>query len=88
MSDQKRKILHETIISLQQQRDELALKIHLGSLELKDEWEALGEKLSDLIRDYEPFTHAVAETSDEVWEALKLTGEEIRRGFNRIRKSM
>lgn len=80
--------LAELISSLRRQRDELALKVHLGKADLKDEWERMTEKLDALSRDYEPFREAVGETAENVVSSLKLVGEEIQNGFHRIRKSL
>ena len=41
--------LEELIASLKRQRDELAVKIHLGKAEAKQEW----EKVEDKIRDHD-----------------------------------
>lgn len=78
----------ELISSLRRQRDELALKIHLGKADLKDEWGRLTEKLDELSRDYEPLRDAVGETAENLVSSLKLVGEEIQNGFHRIRKSL
>jgi uncharacterized coiled-coil DUF342 family protein len=80
--------LEQLISSLKQQRDELAMKIHLGKDELKDEWRDLNEKLVHLSKRFEPLKDAAGETSEDVWEALKLVGEEVKNGFNRIRKAL
>jgi uncharacterized membrane-anchored protein YhcB (DUF1043 family) len=80
--------LAELISSLRRQRDELALKMHLGKAELKEEWTRMTEKLDDLTREYEPLKEAVGDTADNVITSLKLVGEEIQNGFHRIRKSL
>ena len=87
MSD-SRNFVAETISSLKQQRDELALQIHLGKAEAKDEWNRLEERLRELAKQYEPLKDAVEDTSSEVFSGLKLVAEEIRAGFQRIRKSL
>ena len=69
-------------------RDEIALKVHLGKAEAKEEWEKISAKLDDLLQDYEPLKKAVGETSDNMWTALKLVAEEVQHGFERIRKSL
>ena len=43
-----RDFVAEMISSLKQQKDELALKIHLGSMEAKEEFEKAQEKLSQI----------------------------------------
>ena len=76
------------ISSLKRQRDELALKIHLGKAEAKEEWDKVTRKLDELTRDYEPLKDAVGETAENLLAGLKLMTEEVQKGFNRIRKSL
>ncbi len=80
--------LQELVSSLKQQRDELALKMHLGQDELKAEWDELNEKLFQLTKRFEPLKDAASEGGEDVWQALKLLGEEIKTGFDRIRKTL
>jgi uncharacterized coiled-coil DUF342 family protein len=80
--------LAELISSLKRQRDELALKIHLGKADAKEEWNKITKKLDDLTSDYEPLKDAVGETAENLLAGLKLVTEEIQHGFNRIRKSL
>ena len=88
MTEDKRKTVADLISKLKQQRDELALQMHLGKEDLKDEWDAVQQKLDQLSHRFEPLNKAVAETSEDVWDSLKLVGEEIKEGFHRIRKSL
>jgi hypothetical protein len=83
-----RKQLDELVSGLKQQRDELAVKIHLGKKEVRDEWERLTAKMDDVLREYEPAKAAVEDTADNVWAALKLTAGELKDGFERVRKSL
>lgn len=80
--------LGELISALEQQRDELALKIHLGKKEVQDEWEQATTKLDDLTKDYEPVKTAMKESAGNLVEALSLVANEIEQGFQRIRKSL
>ena len=80
--------LEELISSLKQQRDELALQIHLGKAEAQEEWDKLTAKLDELTKDYEPLKDAVAETADNMFSALKLVAGEVQDGFERIRKAL
>ncbi|MFG0334980.1 MAG: hypothetical protein ACF8TS_16610 [Maioricimonas sp. JB049] len=81
-------VLRELISTLRQQRDELAVRIHLGSAEVKEEWNALNSRLQELLDQYEPLRDATAASASGVWESLKLVGEEIRDGFSRIRRTL
>ena len=81
-------LIEETISKLKQQRDELALQIHLGAAEAKDEFENAKEKLDKLTADFEPVKDAVEESAGNVFAAMKLVGEEVLGSFERIRKSL
>lgn len=80
--------LKETISALKQQRDELALQIHLGSMEAKEEFKKAQDKLTSLAAEFEPFQEAVEESASNVLSALGLVGEEVLKSFERIRKSL
>jgi uncharacterized coiled-coil DUF342 family protein len=80
--------LEEMISMLKQQRDEINLKIHLAGDEAKAEWKTLRDRLDKLTADYEPVKKAAGESAGNVYESLKLVAEEIRDGFNRVRKSL
>jgi uncharacterized protein YrzB (UPF0473 family) len=80
--------LDALVSSLKQQRDELALQIHLGKAEAQDEWNKLTAKLDELTKDYDPIKDAMAETASNVLSALKLVAGEVQEGFERIRKSL
>lgn len=87
MSHEKNQI-EETISALKQQRDELALQIHLGSMEAKEEFDHAKEKLDKLTEDFEPLNDAVEESAGNVLSALGLVGEEVLNSFERIRNSL
>jgi hypothetical protein len=87
MSEHK-DLLANLISSLKQQRDELALKAHLGSMESKEELDKLSTKFDQLTSDFEPAKEAVEESDGDVWESMKLVAEEVQNGFERIRKSL
>ena len=76
------------ISSLKQQRDELALKIHLAEMEAKQEFDKAQEKLAQVSADYEPLQDAVGESAEKVWESLKLVAGEVSDSFERIRKAL
>ncbi len=88
MSEAKRTALEMLIHKLKHERDELSLQMHLGKQELVDEWDSVQHNLDQLSQRFEPLKKAVAETSEDVWDSLKLVGDEIRDGFKRIRKSL
>lgn len=88
MGTEKGKMFEELLRSLMKQRDELSLQIHLGKADLKDEWDEMQKRLDRLNDDFKPMQNAMSETADDVWESMKLVGDELMRGFHRIRKSL
>ena len=88
METQSQDRLHKLVEDLKRQRDELRLQMHLGSLELKDEWDKLDSKLAQLTNRAQPLRAAVGESAEDVWEAVKILGSEIKEGFDRIRKAL
>ena len=68
---------------LKQTREELALKIHLGSKDAQDEWAELEQKLDKFARD------ARLEASAEAISAsAKATADEIAKAYERLKKAL
>ncbi len=85
---EKQSMMDDLIRGLKQQRDELALQIHLGKQDAQDEWEKVQAKLSQLSEEYQPVRDAVEESAGNVFESLKLVAGEIKESFDRIKKSI
>ena len=88
MSQENKTLVEQLISDLKRQRDELRVKIHLGSEDMKDQLDKLDAKLLNLSDRYDPIKRAVEETSDDVWESMKKLGGEIKDGFQRIREAL
>lgn len=84
MSEHRHRLIENLIRDIRQERDEIALQIHLGKQELKEEWDVLDDKLNELNHRFDPLKEAVGETSEEVWDSLKLLASELKEGFQRI----
>ncbi len=80
--------LEELLGSFKQQADELRLQLHLAKAEARDELEALEKKVEELKQKAEIVRREAGEASEDVLEAAKLLAEEIKNGFDRIRKSL
>ena len=78
MSDYQ-KILDE----LKTRRDELALQIHLGTKEAQDEF-------ARLEAEWETFAAKakLEETAEGLGDALSGVGEELKKGFERLKKAL
>jgi hypothetical protein len=79
-------VLSSLISSLKQQRDELALQMHLGKTEAKEEWDKVDKKWRQLTAEYEPLKDAVGETTDNVISGVRLIADEVKQGFERVAK--
>jgi hypothetical protein len=75
--------LVEQLIS---ERDEIALKIHLASMEAKEEFEC-AEKIWDKLRIKAiELADESKETSEEIITKAKIIGEELKETYGRINK--
>ena len=91
MSDSDSKdqdLVKDLISSLKQQRDEIALQIHLAEMDARDEFESAKSKLDDALVEYEPLRDAVDESAGNIWESLKLVAGEVKESFDRVRKAL
>jgi chromosome segregation ATPase len=84
----QRNTLEDVIGKLKQERDELQVKMHLASMDAKDEYERLSGKCDELADQYEPVKDAVEETAENVFSALGLVAGELKVGFQRVRKAI
>lgn len=73
----------DLVAELRQKRDEIRVQINLASREIKDEWEELEDKSRDFMKRAE-----FAETGEGIGEALGELGEELKKGYQRIRKAI
>ncbi|TQV71673.1 hypothetical protein FLL45_21305 [Aliikangiella marina] len=72
------------IEKLKTERDELKLKLHLGSMEAKDEFEKAEEKWDDIKSKAKEIADDTKETSDEFIAKAKIVGEEVKEAYRRI----
>lgn len=68
---------------LKQMRDELRLQMNLASMELKEEWGELEEKMDEFVGEAK-----LGETGEGVSKALGQLGQEIKLGYDRLRKAV
>ncbi len=71
---------------IEQIRDEVALKAHLGKAETTDELKKLDKKWQNFKSQLKPFTDELEETADNAGSALGMAAEELKAGYERIRK--
>lgn len=72
--------------ALLQQRDELRVKLHLAKADARDEWEELERKWGEVQGKFVQLQQTAGESMDEIESAARLLGEEILKGYERIRR--
>lgn len=85
MSDSK-KSLADIKASKEKLRDEIKLKAHLGELETRDELDQLEKKWQTFIAEYKPLLAETEKTAKNTSAALGLAADELKAGYDRIRK--
>jgi len=77
----------EMLATLARERDELALKLHLGKKEALAEWQKLETKWTQLKTvKGPPLKEAAVETAQGVGSALETAAVELKKGYERLRK--
>ena len=85
MADAKKQ-LAEAAERLKQQRDELRVKLHLGKADAKDEWARLERQWEELKPKLEAARQEAGKTAESVGSALSVAVEELKKGYERMRK--
>ena len=87
--DDWRTRIDEMLAELQQERDELRLKMHLGQHELRDEMDRLDSRLDELRKSTSEWAgkaeHQLADVADEVGEKTRHWLAELKHGFQKAR---
>lgn len=71
------------IEDLKRTRDEIKLKIHLGSKDLQTEWSEIEKRWEDFERKAD-----LDRSAKDVGDALQILGSELRDAFQRVRKAL
>jgi hypothetical protein len=84
--------LQELITSLEQDRDELRLKVHLASKDARDEFEALESRLdamrARLADSSADARETASEVGDVVGETARKLADDVREGYRKIREQL
>ena len=81
-----REDLKKMVDDLKTQRDELAVKIHLARQEARDEWDALEKKLEHLRARAGVVGKEAGEAADDVRAAARQLIDELKKGYERVRR--
>lgn len=72
--------------SIEQLRDEIKLKAHLGKAEAAEELEKLDKKWNSFLDQYKPVAEEAGKAAGNAGAALGLAADELKAGYERIRK--
>lgn len=83
-----RQKLQNLMQQLEQERDELKVQLGLAKLEAREEWQELEKKMEHLRGRLKVVGEEARETSGDVGAAFDVVAEEVKDGFERLRKLM
>ncbi|WP_419176616.1 hypothetical protein [Desulfosediminicola sp.] len=69
---------------LKTERDNLKLKLHLGSMEVREEFDEAEKKWQQLKNKAANVTDEAVETSEEYLDKAKVVGNELKEAYKRI----
>lgn len=75
------KILFEV---LQQQRDEIAVKLHLAGMEITDEWKRLDAPWTQFREKLDEIEDETKNTTENLTATAKIIGDELKNAYQRI----
>lgn len=81
-----REDMQRLLDTLATQRDELIVQANLAKLEAREEWRELEGKLDELRGKAGQVAEVAGDAGQDVAAAARLLGEEIARGYDRLRK--
>ena len=73
---------------LKRQRDELMLKLHLAKADARDEWAKLEVQWEDVKTKMDTVRQEAEKTTESVSTGLGLVLDELKQGYERIRKGL
>jgi CRISPR/Cas system type I-B associated protein Csh2 (Cas7 group RAMP superfamily) len=71
-----------------QMRDELKLKMHLASMDARDEWNELEGKWSHFEAKAKSVQDEGEEVAEQVWTDVKQLSKTLREGYEKLRKTL
>lgn len=82
----KRSRIDEELDTLRTLRDELRVRAHLGRAEVRDLWEDAEKRWHKLEAEAGRVREQAREPMEQIGEAAELLLEEIKRGYDKLRK--
>jgi archaellum component FlaC len=84
--DEKNSELSVLMDDVKRQRDEIRVRLHLAKAEAKDEWERLEAKFERVRGKMGVVGKEAGKAAEDVGAAIRLAVEELKRGYERVRK--
>lgn len=79
----------ETLVeTLKTERDEIKLKLHLASMDAKDEFEGVEKKWDEITEKAADIADDSKETSEEFIGKVKIVGDELKEAYTRIKAQL
>ncbi|WP_305907822.1 hypothetical protein Q9L42_013795 [Methylomarinum sp. Ch1-1] len=76
---------NELTENLKQQRDSIALKVHLAEMDVKEEWEKAEKKWDKFSAKARDIYDDTVDTGEEVIDTAKIIGDELNQAYQRIK---
>ncbi|HBP89028.1 MAG TPA: hypothetical protein PKK23_12855 [Nitrospirales bacterium] len=73
---------------LKRQRDELHVKLHLAKADARDEWAKLETRWEEVRTKMEAVRKEAGHTTEAVGSGLSLVLDELKKGYDNIRKTL
>ena len=80
--------LKKKVDDLKQQRDEINLQLHLAKAEVRDEWDKLEPKWEEVKGKMATVSEVASQTAESVTATAGLLADEIKEGYERIKKAL
>jgi predicted nucleic acid-binding Zn-ribbon protein len=81
-----RQRLNEVIAKMERERDELRLQLHLAKAEARDELARVDEKMAELKARAAVIDDEARDALDDIGGAARALADEVRAGYERVRK--
>lgn len=73
---------------LKRQRDELQVKLHLAKADARDEWAKLETRWEEVKGKMKAVSREASHTTESVASGLSLVLDELKKGYDNIRKTL
>lgn len=80
--------LREEFEPLRTARDELRVRLHLGKAEIRDRWEMVEKSWQHAEAKLNAIRRETGESAEDIADAIRLLAEEIRDGYEHLRRQL